>query len=128
MLTLTEFSESNLETSSDEARSALPVTIVQVDSERTIVSINRPESPIFTKMATPGTQLADVIDPETRQVIFDVITNAEVTGGALEDLRTGPDVYRVSAKPLASTALTLLIIRNTTDIPDGARPLEENAS
>lgn len=129
MLPLTDFSETNPETSPDEVL-ALPVTIVQVDSEQTIVSVNRPESPIFTMIATPGTPLADVLDLDTeaRQVIFDLITNAEVTGGALADLRSGSDLYRVSAKPLASAELTLLIFRNTTDLQDGARSIEEHAS
>lgn len=104
------------ETSYEEVLAALPETIIQVDSELKIVRVNRPESPVFTRKATPGDRLKDVLDAEARQLIVDMVRNAEVTGGALAEHRSQSDLYRVTVKPLSSMPLTLLVFKNITGI------------
>ena len=100
----------------DEVLAALPETIVQVDHERRIGHVNRPESPIFRHKAIPGDLLDDVIDPEATEVVVSMIDNAQMTGGALAEYRSGSDLYRVTARPLTSAPLTLLIFKNITGI------------
>lgn len=116
MQPLPDIPDIDLETSYEEVLAALPETILQIDSEHSIVSVNRPESPVFTRKANPGDQLDDVLDADARQLIFDLIKNAEMTGGALAEHKSGADLYRVSAKPLTSSPLTLLVFKNITGI------------
>lgn len=108
--------DSQIVSSALEVLSALPETIVQVDDSRMIVHVNRPESPVFRRRASVGDSLADVVAPEATEAIVAMITNAEQTGGALTEFRSGSDLYRVTAKPLASAPLTLLVFRNITGI------------
>lgn len=106
----------SLEPSYEEVLAALPETIIQVDNELTIVRVNRPESPVFARKATPGDRLEDILDAEARQLIVDMIRNAEITGGALAEHRSKSDLYRVTVKPLSSIPLTLLVFKNITGI------------
>ena len=112
---LPESSETALEKSYEETLAALPETIIHVDGTM-IVGVNRPESPIFTKKAGPGERLGMVLDEEASRLLFEMIANAEITGGALAEYRSGSDLYRVTAKPLTSSDLTLLIFKNITGI------------
>lgn len=116
MQPLPDPSATHLEVDFDEVLAALPETIVQVDDEMTIVRVNRPESPIFTRKARTGDLLGNVLDAEARRLIFDMIKNAELTGGALAEHKSGSDLYRVTAKPLSSASLTLLVFKNITGI------------
>lgn len=100
----------------NEVLAALPETIVQVDHERRISHVNRPESPVFRFKVTPGDLLDNLIDPDATEVVVSMIDNAQVTGGALAEYRSGSDLYRVTARPLASAPLTLLIFKNITGI------------
>jgi signal transduction histidine kinase len=109
-------SESQIASSALEVLSTLPETIVQVDDARVIVHVNRPESPVFRRRASPGDNIADVIVPEAVEAMVGMINNAEQTGGALTEYRSGNDLYRVTAKPLASAPVTLLVFRNITGI------------
>lgn len=113
---LSDSPNDDLEATFEEVLAALPETIVQVDSQLTIVRVNRPESPVFTRKAMAGDRLDAVLDSEDRQLVLDMIKNAEVTGGALAELRSRSDLYRVTAKPLNSTSLTLLVFKNITGI------------
>lgn len=108
--------ESEIATSAQEVLSALPETIVQVDDQRLIVQVNRPESPVFRRRAVAGDNIADVVVPEAVEAIVGMITNATQTGGALAEYRSGNDLYRVTAKPLVSAPLTLLVFKNITGI------------
>lgn len=107
---------SHLTPAADEVLAALPETIVQVDHDRNIVHVNRPESPVFQLKATRGDLLDNVLVPEAGEVVVGMIDNAQLTGGALAEYRSGADLYRVTARPLASEPLTLLIFKNITGI------------
>lgn len=113
---LPDSSDAGLEASFPEVLAALPETILLVDAELRIVQVNRPESPIFTRRAGPDDLLTDVLDAGARQLIFDMIKNAEITGGAVAEHKSGSDLYRVTAKPLSSATLTLLVFKNITGI------------
>lgn len=109
-------SDSQIASTSLEVLSALPETIVQVSDAREIVQVNRPESPVFRRRANIGDSIAEVVVPEAVEAIVGMIANAEQTGGALAEYRSGNDLYRVTAKPLASAPVTLLIFKNITGI------------
>lgn len=108
--------ESQIANSALEVLSTLPETIVQVDDARMIVHVNRPESPVFRRRVNPGDNIAEVVVPEAVEAMVGMITNAEQTGGALTEYRSGNDLYRVTAKPLASAPVTLLVFKNITGI------------
>jgi signal transduction histidine kinase len=109
----------------DEVLAALPETIVQVDHELRIVHVNRPESPVFRSKAAAGEFLGEVIDSEATEVVVGMIDNAQLTGGALAEYRSGSDLYRVTARPLTSAPLTLLIFKNITGIRSAGQTIVE---
>jgi len=109
----------------DEVLAALPETIVQVDHELRIVHVNRPESPVFRSKVAAGDFLVEVIDPEATEVVVGMIDNAHLTGGALAEYRSGSDLYRVTARPLTSAPLTLLIFKNITGIRSAGQTIVE---
>lgn len=109
----------------DEVLSALPETIVQVDFEGKIAHVNRPDSPVFLLRASRGDRLDQVIDPEAAEVVIGMIDNAQVTGGALAEYRSGSDLYRVTARPLSSAPLTLLIFKSITGIRTAGQTIVE---
>jgi len=113
------------ETSVNEVLAALPETIVQVDDQHRIAHVNRPESQVFNRRVQPGDPIADVVVPEASEAIVGMITNAEQTGGALTEFRSGSDLFRVTAKPLASAPLTLLVFRNITGIRSAGQTIVE---
>jgi signal transduction histidine kinase len=100
----------------DEVLAALPETIVQVDPDERIAHVNRAESPVFTRRVARGDRLEDVIVPEAVEALAGILDNVEFTGGALAEFRTDSDLFRVTAKPLTSAPVTLLIFRNITGI------------
>jgi signal transduction histidine kinase len=109
----------------NEVLAALPETIVQVDHEFRIVHVNRPESPVFPSKAAAGDLLRDVIDPEATQVVLGMIDNAHLTGGALAEYRSGSDLYRVTARPLTSAPLTLIVFKNITGTRSAGQTIVE---
>jgi len=109
----------------DEVLSALPETIVQVDPDHTIVHVNRPESVVFRLRASVGTRLDDVIVPEAREALAGLVDNAQFTGGALAEFRTGNDLFRVTAKPLGGDRLALLVFKNITGIRSAGQTIVE---
>lgn len=111
-----DLSHDELEAGFEETLAALPETILHIDGELAVVRVNRPESPVFTTKPQPGDRLGDVLEPAAGQLIFDVVKNADVTGGAIAEIRSGADLYRVSARPLTSVPLTLLVFKNITGI------------
>lgn len=108
--------ESHLTPAAGEILAALPETIVQVDHDWAIAHVNRPESPVFRRKATRGDRLDEVIVPEAAEAVIGLIDNAQVTGGALAEYHTGSDLYRVTARPLTSAPMTLLVFKNITGI------------
>ena len=109
----------------DEVLSALPETIVQVDPDHTIVHVNRPESAVFRARASVGARLDDVIVPEAREALAGLVDNAQFTGGALAEFRTGNDLFRVTAKPLGGDGLALLVFKNITGIRSAGQTIVE---
>jgi len=109
----------------DEVLSALPETIVQVDPDLTIVHVNRPESAVFRARASVGARLDDVIVPEAREALAGLVDNAQFTGGALAEFRTGNDLFRVTAKPLGGDGLALLVFKNITGIRSAGQTIVE---
>jgi signal transduction histidine kinase len=99
-----------------EVLAALPDTIVLVDLERRLVHVNRPESPVFAEKASPGDLIEEVVVPDAGEAIVGLIDNAQVTGGALAEYHSESDLFRVTAKPLTSAPLTLLVFKNITGI------------
>ncbi|MFP3881853.1 MAG: sensor histidine kinase [Actinomycetota bacterium] len=120
---LSELSHDELEASFEETLAALPETILHIDGELAVVRVNRPESPVFKTKPQPGDRLGDLLDPTAGQLIFDVIKNAEVTGGAIAEVRSGADLYRVSARPLTTAPLTLLLFKNITGIRNAGQAI-----
>ena len=108
--------ETSIETSAREVLASLPETIVLVDDDRKVAHVNRPESPVFSRRAQVGDGITDVAVSDATEAIIGGITNAEQTGAALAEFRSGTDLYRVTARPLASAPLTLLIFKNITGI------------
>jgi signal transduction histidine kinase len=108
--------DSHITPATDEVLAALPETIVQVDHEGAIAHVNRPESAVFARKAGPGDRIEAVIVPEAADVVSGLIDNAAMTGGALAEYHSGSDLYRVTARPLSSAPLTLLVFKNITGI------------
>lgn len=109
-------SDSHITPGANEILATLPETIVQVDHDWAIAHVNRPESPVFLKKANKGDRLDDVIVPEAAEVVIGLIDNAQMTGGALAEYHSGADLYRVTARPLSSAPVTLLVFKNITGI------------
>ncbi|HJQ78180.1 MAG TPA: HAMP domain-containing sensor histidine kinase [Acidimicrobiia bacterium] len=116
MTTAPESNQPDLVSTADEVLAALPETIVQVDPDERIFHVNRVESPVFSRRVSRGDRLEDVIVPEAIEALAGILDNVEFTGGALAEFRTDTDLFRVTAKPLASAPVTLLIFRNITGI------------
>lgn len=100
----------------NEILATLPETIVQIDHDWAIEHVNRPESPVFVRRANRGDRLDEVLAPEASEAVIGLIDNAQVTGGALAEYHSGSDLYRVTARPLSSAPLTLLVFKNITGI------------
>ena len=108
--------DSQMTPAANEILATLPETIVQVDHDGAITHVNRPESPVFARKAAEGDRLDEVISPEASETVIGLIDNAQITGGALAEYRSGSDLYRVTARPLTSAPLTLLVFKNITGI------------
>jgi signal transduction histidine kinase len=108
--------EYHITPAANEILANLAETIVQVDQDWTIAHVNRPESPVFSRRASRGDRLDDVIVPEAAEPVIGLIDNSQMTGGALAEYRSGSDLYRVTARPLTSAPLTLLVFKNITGI------------
>lgn len=106
--TLTERIRWQTGTSADEVLAALPQTIVEVDSQLRLWSVNRPGSPAFSRPVSPGDRLDHVLKGEAGD-IGEMIENAQRTGGAIIHYRAGTDLFRVTAKPLTTAPHTLLV-------------------
>jgi len=108
--------DSSMTPAANEILATLPETIVQIDHDWAIEHVNRPESPVFVRRANRGDRLDEVLAPEASEAVIGLIDNAQVTGGALAEYHSGSDLYRVTARPLSSAPLTLLVFKNITGI------------
>ena len=112
---LADLSDSDLVAAANEVLASLPETIMQVNSDIQLTSVNRPESRIFRRAAVTGDFLEEVLEGEAVGMIRGLIDNAKRTGGAIAEYHSGRDLFRVRAKPLASAPSTLLVFQNITD-------------
>jgi signal transduction histidine kinase len=110
---MTDFS---MTPAANEILATLPETIVQVDHDWAIAHVNRPESPVFVRKAVVGDRLDEVISPEASETVIGLLDNAQITGGALAEYHSGSDLYRVTARPLSSAPLTVLVFKNIIGI------------
>lgn len=101
----------------------LPDTIVRVDEDLRVRSVNRPRSVVFRRPTREGDALQDLFEEEAAPVIKALINNAQVTGAAIADYHTGSDMYKVTARKLESVPETLLIFENITGIRDAGQSL-----
>ncbi len=120
---MTKLPESDSIPGAGEVLASLPETIVQVDEDFRLRSVNRPRSPVFKKPATEGDVLQDLLEEEAALVIKALIYNAQVTGAAIAEHHTGSDLFRVTAKRMSSVPRTLLIFQNITGIRDAGQTL-----
>lgn len=112
---LADLSDSDLVAAANEVLASLPETIMQVNSDIQLMSVNRPESRIFRRAAVTGDFLEEVLEGEAVGMIRGLIDNAKRTGGAIAEYHSGRDLFRVRAKPLVSAPRTLLVFQNITD-------------
>ena len=115
---MTDFPESDPSPDAREALSSPPETIVQVDQDFRLHSVNRPRSPVFRRAATEGDLIQDLFEEEAAMVVKALIDNAQIMGVAIAEHHTGSDLFRVTAKRMSSVPHTLLIFRSITGIRD----------
>ena len=102
---------------------SLPETIVQVDQDFRLRSVNRPRSPVFRRAATEGDLIPDLLDEEAAMVIKALVDNAQIMGDAVAEHHAGSNLFRVTAKRMSSVPHTLLVFRNITGITDAGQTL-----
>jgi len=107
--------------SAHEVLSALPETILQVDADFRVKTVNRPDSPIFGRAPSPGDYLDDVVESEALEVIERLVRGSQQTGVAETEYDTNSERYRVTFRRLESTPLSLLVFHDVT----GLRRAEE---
>lgn len=112
---MTDLPESDLSLGAREALSSLPETIVQVDQDFRLHSVNRPRSPVFRREATEGDLIQDLFEEEAATVITALIKNAQIMGDAIAEHDTGSDFFRVTAKRMSSVPHTLLVFRTSPE-------------
>lgn len=97
---------------------SLPDTIVRVDADHRVLSVNRPSSVVFRRPANNGDIVEDLLEEEAAMVTEALLNNARVTGVAMAEHHNGGDIFRITAKRLESVPETLLVFRNITAIKD----------
>lgn len=120
---LADSPESELSSAAREVLASLPETIVQVDEDFRVRSVNRPRSSVFRKSASVGDLLQDLLEEEAATVIKALVDNAQVTGAAIAEHHTGNDLFRVTAKRMSAVPHTLLVFQNITGIRDAGQTL-----
>lgn len=118
-----DLSETDLSPGALEVLGSLPETIVQLDQDFRLRSVNRPRSPIFLREATEGDLIQDLLEDEAAMVIKALVENAQIMGDAIAEHHTGSDLFRVTAKRMSAVPHTLLVFRNITGIRDAGQTL-----
>lgn len=109
-------SETDLGSNADEVLSTLPETIVQIDANFRIRTVNRSESPVFLRVPAPGDRLEEVFVAKAISVIAGLIDNAQRTGEADADYDNGPEKFWITARRLKSAPHTLLVFHDRTSL------------
>ncbi len=79
---MADLSDWDLISSANEVLAALPETIMQVDGDFQVRTVNRPDSPIFRRVPASGDRLEEVFERNAVSVIAGLIDRARRTGGA----------------------------------------------
>jgi signal transduction histidine kinase len=111
---LTELSNWDLISSTEEVLSALPETVVAVDDDLRLRAANRVPSPLFVKSPVLGDRLGDVLESSAVGQVSSLIVKAQREGSAEGEYRTELGLYRVTARRMG--AYTLLVFQDTTTL------------
>jgi len=115
---LTDLSNWDLISSTDEVLSALPETIVTVDDDLRLRTANRIESPLYRRVPAVGSRLEEVFHVRTVGTIASLIDDAQRGRAAEGKCDIGTDLFQVTARRLEGPALTLLVFQNITNLRD----------
>jgi signal transduction histidine kinase len=118
---LTDPSDRNLVEALREVLAAIPETIVQVDGDFRVRSVNRQESPLFRRSPVAGDRLEEVFRGRTVGSVATLIDRAQREGEAEAEIDTGDMVFSARAKRLVNLPQTLLVFQDKT----GARLAEQ---
>lgn len=93
---------------------ALPETILQVDSEMRILSVNKPESEVFVESPTKGGHIASAFEADTVALLTGLVDSARKVGSADGEYSAGAAVYGVTACTVEGTSKVVVIFRDIT--------------
>ncbi|MGH8915908.1 MAG: sensor histidine kinase [Acidimicrobiia bacterium] len=111
--------------SAQEVLSVLPETIVQVDHDFRVITVNRLDSRIFVTPPSPGAFLDELVPGPTLQVIERLVVAARETGIAEADYDTVEERFRLTAKRLETVPMFLLVFQNVTGLRRAEEAVEE---
>jgi signal transduction histidine kinase len=109
-----------------EILAVLPDTIVQIDSSSRLVSVNRPESPVFRTTPALRDPLEAVVEPAAVSLLEGLIRMAAREGESEGEYEVAGRWFRVSARQLRSAPLTLLVFQDLTVRRNAERALTES--
>lgn len=98
----------------EEVLAALPETILQVDADLRILSVNRPDSPVFRAVPEPGELLAGCLDGDAADLMAGLIESARNGGEAEADHVADGSVYRVMVRTIRSESVAVVVFRDVT--------------
>ncbi|GEM_PF-4152564 len=110
----------------DEILAALTDTIALVDARSRLVAVNRPDSPVFRTRPSNGDSLDSAFDPTAASLIRGLIEKADGLGLAEGEYGAGARYFGVSARPLRSAPVTLLIFQDVTVRRNAERAITES--
>jgi signal transduction histidine kinase len=113
---LTDPSDKNLVAGLEEILATIPETIVQVDGDFRVRSVNREDSPLFRRTPVAGDRLEEVFRGRTVGSIAVLIDQAQRDGESEAEIDTGDQLFWARAKRLVSMPLTLLIFQDRTGV------------
>jgi two-component system sensor histidine kinase MtrB len=110
---LTELSNWDLISSTEEVLSALPETVVAVDDDLRLRAVNRALPPLFVRTPVLGDRLGDVLQSSTMAQVTSLIVEAQREGRAEGECDTGSARFRVTARRMKAPH-TFLIFQDAT--------------
>lgn len=109
----------------NEVLAALPETIVQVDEDLCVLAVNRADSPIFKLAPVVGAPLSASFDADSSRLIAGIIGSAQLSGSAEGEYHTEHNMYRVTARPLKTAPVTVIVFQDVTNRRKTERALME---
>jgi signal transduction histidine kinase len=110
---LTDLSNWDLISSTDQVLSALPETVVAVDDDLRLRAANMVASPLFVRAPVPGDRLGDVLASSAVGRIASLVVKAQREGSAEDEIKTESGLFRVTARRM-DTPNTLLVFQDAT--------------